>query len=291
MKTIHNNIYISQNAGYCMGVKNAFLKSFKLAESINNLCVYGEMVHNRFALEELVNSGVQMKKTIKELITSRECKNVIIRAHGISPEEENILISHGKNIYDMTCPIVKKVQLLAQKYSSEGHTIIIFGKKNHPEVIGIKGYCENNNYTIKTLEEVNELRREKIINPVLISQTTMNSNLFEKVVSEIKKIFSKIIIINTLCNAPIKMQEEAFKLSQKMNAMLIVGDKMSANTNTLFEKIKEICPTWFIEKSEDLDLEQLKKYKNIGIAGGASTPTSQIDLIKNYLQNNLSVTR
>jgi 4-hydroxy-3-methylbut-2-enyl diphosphate reductase IspH len=117
---MNKEIIIANHAGYCMGVKNAFLKSYEIAEKYKNICIYGEMVHNKFALESLYRKGIIIKNDLNDIINDPDIKNVIIRAHGISPYEEELLKKSSKNIFDLTCPKVKKVQLLAKKLSQKG---------------------------------------------------------------------------------------------------------------------------------------------------------------------------
>lgn len=280
-------IIISKNAGYCMGVKRAFSESYKIYQSNKNLSVYGEMVHNKYALKSLYDKGIIFKKTIEDIINDKNIKNVIIRAHGIPPYEEKILKENNKIIYDFTCPKVKKVQLLTRQLSNNGYSIIIFGKKDHPEVIGITGYCKKPYYVVGNLKESKKLPFEKINKPALISQTTMNSKIFEEICIFLKTKFKNIKICNTLCKLPIKIQDSSIELSKKVEAMIVVGDKMSANTNTLYEKIKLTKKCWFIETEKDLNLDEIKKLKKIGITGGTSTPQWQIEMIKNYIEKNI----
>jgi 4-hydroxy-3-methylbut-2-en-1-yl diphosphate reductase len=280
-------IIISKHSGYCMGVKRAFSGAENSALKNDNICIYGEMVHNKIALQSLYDKNITIKYSLNDIINDKTIKNVIIRAHGIPPYEEKILRENGKNIFDFTCPKVKQVQLLAENYSSKGHDIILFGKKDHPEVIGIAGYSKSNNFIIKNISDAESLPFLKIKNPVLISQTTMNSATFGEICTYLLKKLPDIKIINTLCNAPIKIQENAVSLAKKSDAMIIVGDKMSANTATLFEKIKGITDAYFIERMDELDIKALKLYNTIGIAGGSSTPLWQIEKIKSFLEKNL----
>jgi 4-hydroxy-3-methylbut-2-enyl diphosphate reductase len=280
-------IIVSKNAGYCMGVKRAFAESYKINKIHKDLSVYGEMVHNKFALKSLYDKGIILKKTINDIINDKNINYVIIRAHGIPPYEEKILKESNKIIYDFTCPKVKKVQLLANQLSNNGHIMIIFGKKDHPEVIGITGYCKNPYYVISNLQEAKRLPFKKIKKPALICQTTMNSNVFEEICSYLKLKFQNIKINNTLCKLPIKIQNSSIVLASKVDIMIVVGDKMSANTSTLYEKIKQNNKCWFIETEKDLKINKLKKYKKIGITGGTSTPQWQIETIKNYIERNI----
>jgi len=278
-------IMVSKNSGYCMGVKNAFMQSYKIAEKYSDICIYGEMVHNKFALESLYKKGIIIKSDLKDIINNEKIKNVIIRAHGIPPEEEEILNKSKKNIFDLTCPKVKNVQLLAQSLSNNGYKIIIYGKNNHPEVIGIRGYCKNNNFVIKDLSEIEKLPFDIKDKIALISQTTMNSDSFNKIAEALKIKYINLEIHNTLCSLPIKTQNEAIELSKNVDLMIVVGDKMSANTNTLYEKIKNYTLALFAETKMDIKTGDLKKFEKIGITGGSSTPDWQIEEIKNYIES------
>lgn len=40
---------------------------------------------------------------------------------------------------------------------ADGCMIILVGDKNHPEVIGINGWCDNNAFIVLTEEDVNNL--------------------------------------------------------------------------------------------------------------------------------------
>ncbi len=277
-------IIISKYAGYCMGVKRAFLRSFKAAENHSDLRIYGEMVHNRFALKSLEEKGIILVKNLDQILSDDKIKCVIVRAHGIHPEEEKKLQKSGKTVFDFTCPKVKQVQLLAQKLSDESHTIILFGKATHPEVMGITGYCRNPYYIIKNIEEIDSIPPDTD-NPALLSQTTMNSDTFLAVCEKLKGKFGDIKIFTSLCSLPVRIQENAVNLAKQVDAMIVVGDKMSANTATLFEKIRKISSAFFVETIDDIDVNEIKKYKRIGITGGSSTPDWQMTEIRKYLEN------
>ncbi|HOV13673.1 MAG TPA: 4-hydroxy-3-methylbut-2-enyl diphosphate reductase [Spirochaetota bacterium] len=279
---IESNIIIAKDSGFCFGVKNAFEKTISLTNTAKNICIYGEMVHNKYALNNLYNKGVIEKEDINEIINDDRIDIVVIRAHGVSPKEEQILRESNKQIVDLTCPKVKNIQLLAKKLADDNYFILIYGKENHPEVIGIKGYCEDKNLVIKEKSDIDKIANN-IKKIALISQTTMNSDKFHSISVFIKQKMPNIDIYDTLCKAPINKQNEAIALSKSVDCMIVVGDRLSSNTVTLFEKLKEVIPSFFIEKIEDIDIEKIKNYDKIGISGGSSTSYEQLEQIKNYL--------
>lgn len=275
-------IKIAKNSGYCMGVKNAFVKSYQITESYTNICLFGEIVHNKFAIGKLFEKGIILKKDLNEIIIDGNIKNVIIRAHGISPKDEKILKESGKNIFDLTCPKVKNVQLLAKDLTEKGYEIIILGKANHPEIIGICGYCNNNYIVIKSLEEFKNINIDPNKNYFFIAQTTADPLFFNEISEYIKYNFKNISIKNTLCKSPILIQEETIKLAKEVHIMLVVGDKMSANTTTLFNLSSKYTKSYFVETINNIKKIDFNE-KIVGITGGSSTPWWQIEKINNYL--------
>ena len=279
-------IMVSKNAGFCMGVKRAFTKSIVLSKKYDNLFTYGDLIHNRFALDELYKNNIKSIKDIDEILTDNK-KNIIIRAHGVSLKEEEI-IKKNRNLFDLTCPIVKNVQKLAERLTREQLFILIYGKDKHPEIIGIKGYCENNNLVFENINELDNLDNKKLKDKklALISQTTMNNIKFEDIALKLKERYQNIYIYNTLCKHPIKNQEKSLELAKNSDIMVIVGDKNSSNTKTLYDKIAAVSKTIFAETDEDLIefLEDLKKSKKIGVTAGSSTPISQIEKIERAIK-------
>lgn len=267
-----------------MGVKNAFTKSLDSLEKYKKVCCYGEIVHNRFALENLIDSGIKIINDINEIINDDTIDNVVVRAHGITPDEERRL-RLNKNVIDLTCPNVKKIQILAENYKNDDYFIIILGKKDHPEVKGISGYCSNKYLIIKNISEIEEVKEiyDQYNKIAFISQTTANPNDFDAIIEYFHNYYPKIEINNTLCKAPINIQNETIYLAQKADVMLIIGDKKSANTTALFDISKTYCKSYFIETINDLESIDLDQYETIGISGGSSTPQRQIEAIEEYL--------
>ena len=111
----------------------------------------------------------------------------------------------------------------------------------------------------------------------------MNSITFYEISEYLESKINNLKIFNTLCNSPVKIQKNSINLANNVDAMIVVGDKMSANSLTLYEKVKNIKKTWFIEDYYELNLNDLLSFKKIGITGGSSTPIWQIEKIKDNL--------
>ena len=276
------DIRIAENAGFCMGVKNAFDKALEIAQKYPHTVILGDIVHNRFAVEKIAENGLDVVENVQDIIDNDNIKNVIIRAHGITLQTYELLENAGKKVFDLTCPIVKKVQLLTKQLSKDGHDIIIFGKKDHPEVLGICGYCCTNFVIVSNAEEANSLDR-MLKSPVLISQTTMNKERFEEIQNILSLKYSDLIIHNTLCKNPQRTQDSALELAEQVDMVLVIGDKKSSNTHSLYERIRSKVSTLFIEDCDEITSID-KTVKSIGLTAGCSTPIFQIDAVVKKLK-------
>jgi ribosomal protein S1/(E)-4-hydroxy-3-methyl-but-2-enyl pyrophosphate reductase len=196
---------------------------------------------------------------------------IIIRAHGISPQEQKIMREKGLVIYDATCPYVKKIHNIVKK-ECNNNKIIIIGDKNHAEVIGIKGYCDNKCTVVNTKEEAENLEIEE--NQVsIVAQTTITREKWDEIIEIIEKKVEKVLNFDTICSATAKRQTEAKEIARNVDLMIVIGGKNSSNTQKLYELCRKYCKnTYQIEISEDLKNIDFRETKKIGITAGASTP-------------------
>lgn len=271
------DIILAESAGFCMGVKNAFDKTLEIAKDYPQTVILGDIVHNRFAINEIEKSGLIVVENVDEILNDTEIKNVIIRAHGITLKTYKRLEDAGKKIFDLTCPIVKKVQLLTKQLSDANHDIIIFGKKDHPEVMGICGYCSTEFVIVSSEDEAKELSK-KLQSPVLISQTTMNVEHFERIQNILQLTYPNLTVHNTLCRNPQRTQEAALKLAEQVDLAIVIGDKKSSNTHSLYERMSTKVKTLFIEYPNEI-VSFDKSIKSIGLTAGSSTPNFQINAV------------
>ncbi len=261
-------VRLARKAGFCMGVRRAMRLALRAAESsAKPVYTYGPLIHNPQALALLEKIGV---RDLKKIGPVREGV-VIIRAHGIPPKEKEALLASGLEVIDGTCPRVAKVQALARKYTQEGYQVIIIGDKDHAEVKGILGYTEGQGLVVsnfKDLEDLPELEKY-----VILSQTTQDEEIFELLSQEILSRYPGGQVINTICHATHVRQESIRELAQKCEAIVVVGGRGSANTNRLAQIAREEGrPAYLVETPEELPLDELARFKEIGISAGASTP-------------------
>ena len=279
-------IIVGKTAGFCFGVANAVNKSKEELEKQKNIYCLGELVHNKEVTKELEEEGLKFVDNIEE---ARQ--NVIIRAHGEKESTYEKAKELNLNIIDLTCPKVIKIHDIASKYAKSGYYILLIGQKEHPETVGTISYCGNNADIIEKEEDIEnaliKFKNSKINNLLIISQTTFSMEKFEDICKIIKSKLSEeynIEIKNTICNATKLRQEETSKIAEIVDLMIIIGGRHSSNTNKLYNIAISKCKnSLLIEKKDELDLNNLKKYNKIGIMAGASTPQKSIDEVVDLL--------
>ena len=276
-------IRLAKTAGFCFGVKRAVDTVYEQVEKCTgeDIYTYGPIIHNEEVVKDLQSKGVKVLNTLEELKSLTDGV-VIIRSHGVSKEVYDILEERGVKCVDATCPFVKKIHKIVEKESAEGKHIVIIGDEKHPEVQGIKGWAGERVSVIKTVEEAEAFCVPENTKVCIVSQTTFNYNKFKYLVEIISKTSYDISVLNTICSATIERQTEAEDIAKEVDAMIVIGDKHSSNTQKLFEICSNACSnTYYIQTLEDLNMSQLKSVKTVGITAGASTPKNIIEEVQN----------
>ena len=278
------NIKISEKAGFCFGVKRAMGLAWRelCDEHDKQTYALGPLIHNKQAVEKYEERGLITADDIEEIPSDVK---MIIRSHGVSKSIYDRAEEKGLDVVDTTCPFVKKIHDIVKENYDNGKKIILIGDKNHPEVIGINGWCKNTAITIKTIEEAEVLELNNDKSYCAVAQTTMNLEVYRKIVEILKTKANDIEFNNTICSSTKARQEAARELASEMDCMIVIGGKHSSNTQKLVGICKEVCPTFAIETRDDLDVEEIKKYENVGITAGASTPDWIIDDIIKFLKS------
>ena len=283
------NVNIAKSAGFCFGVKRAVnLVYDEISSEDKPIYTYGPIIHNDEVVKDLEQKGVTVIKNLDKL-SSLEKGIIIIRSHGISREEYNKIEESGFEIKDATCPFVKKIHKLVEKHSTEGRYIIIIGNADHPEVQGIRGWVQGNDVcVVGNQDDIDNLDITLEKKVCIVSQTTFNYNKFQELVEIIEKKGYDILVLNTICNATEERQTEARDIASESDAMIVIGDKNSSNTQKLFEICKKECEnTYYIQTSRDMDYEKIKSVNNVGITAGASTPNNNIEEVSKNVRNEL----
>ena len=283
------NVELAKTAGFCFGVKRAVDTVYQQIEQYRGkkIFTYGPIIHNEEVIKDLRSHGVEVLNDEEELKTA-DADVVVIRSHGVAKYIYDILEERGITCVDATCPFVKKIHKIVAEKSAEGSYIVIVGNGEHPEVQGIRGWAGEQVTVIQTPEDAERFELpEKEQKVCIVAQTTFNYNKFKELVEIISKKRYDIVVLNTICNATKERQTEARQIAARVDAMVVIGDKRSSNTQKLFEICKEEClNTYYIQTLDDLDINQLRSVESVGITAGASTPNKIIEEVQNNVRIN-----
>ena len=278
----------AKSAGFCFGVKKAMEVVYQQLEQAGELPIYtfGPLIHNEEVVKELEAKGVKVIENQQELENLTE-GIVIIRSHGVSREIYQIMEKNGLTCVDATCPFVKRIHRIVEAESARGKRIVIIGNDGHPEVEGIKGWCNLPATVLEGTEEAQNFTSDPEEKICIVSQTTFNYNKFKDLVEIFVKKGYDISVVNTICNATEERQTEAQEIAAKAEAMIVIGGTHSSNTRKLYEICKNECEnTHFIQTLDDLHLDLPKSVGLVGITAGASTPNNIIEEVQNYVRIN-----
>lgn len=275
-------VKIAKEAGFCFGVKRAMKMAWDELELNSDIYALGPLIHNRQAVQKYEDKGLITVDTIDSIPNN---ESVIIRSHGVSKDIYDKANFSNLNIIDTTCPFVKKIHNIVKEFYEEGFKIIIIGDKNHPEIIGINGWCENSALIIKSVDDLNNLNLDNNNKYCVVAQTTLNLELYNQIVDILSKELDNIQFNNTICSATKTRQQAAKELSVDVDCMIVIGGKHSSNTQKLVNICKEQVPTFSIETKEDLDIDKLSKFNIIGVTAGASTPNWIIEDVICFIES------
>jgi 4-hydroxy-3-methylbut-2-enyl diphosphate reductase len=196
---------------------------------------------------------------------------VIIRSHGVHPQVLSQAKRRGLKIVDATCPFVKTAQKKAKLLHDQNYQVVVVGEADHPEVRGIVGYSRDKALVLNHRMKNYDFSKFKKLG--VVAQTTLNLNSFKKTVDKLLELSKEIKIYNTICSATSSTQSKSLKLARKVDLMLVVGGRNSANTSRLARLCQEAgTKTYHLETAEELDKRWFRGVKRVGITAGASTP-------------------
>jgi 4-hydroxy-3-methylbut-2-en-1-yl diphosphate reductase len=267
----------TKNIGFCFGVKRAIKMVLKEVETTKEpVFTIGPIIHNPQMVNILKEKGVV---PVKDVFQIKEGV-VVFRTHGIIKEEEEYIRRSGLRVIDTTCPFVKRVRKHAMHLKTLGYKVVIVGDKNHPEVKSVLSYLNNDGIV---LQEPLRLDEKKV---GVVSQTTLDEDTFVNIVKEIIGGVEELRIYNTICESTEVRQREAVMLSGKVDMMLVVGGKNSANTTKLCKVVQKVQPNiHHIETEDEIEPAWFKGLHTVGITGGASTPDLIIDIVERRVNN------
>lgn len=274
-------VHIDQSSGFCFGVERAIeMAETEIFDSGKVYCL-GEIVHNPAELNRLQNAGLSTLDAINQIDYKRQ--SVLFRAHGEPPESYKLAEEKSLKVIDATCPIVLKLQqrikAAVQKAETIEGQVVIFGKKGHPEIIGLTGHSGGKAIVISGNDDLHMLNFSKPV--FLFSQTTANTFDFEKIVSSIEERMQPyygnenmpLEINNTICKRVTNRVPVLEKFAKEHEVIIFVGGKNSSNGRFLFEVCKkQNNRSYMVEDEKEINPYWFMDMNLVGISGATSTP-------------------
>jgi len=277
----------AKSAGFCWGVERAIKIARSYAgDGARPVFSDGPLIHNRQMMERLEGEGIReigdyQSKDVLDLASNKPEDGVlVVRAHGVSPERREYLKGIGLEFRDATCPDVGIVAGRIRMKARNGFATVIFGDKDHPEVIGLMGYALGRGHPVQSKEDIDKLPPlgDKVC---MVSQTTMFTDDFSQLVDYVRNKYPSLEVFDTICGATKARQSDIEVLVREgAQVIVVIGGHHSANTRKLATLAQRTgLPTYHIETAAEIDLEAFRGVDTVGVTAGASTPDFLIDAV------------
>ncbi len=277
----------AKSAGFCMGVSLALNKLDEIIEKkkiSGDIYILGSIIHNPQVVAEYAEKGV-ITADCPEDIPSGSI--VVIRAHGITKQVQYSLSQRGIEVIDATCPKVKDACLLIEENTDKRRVLLLFGEETHPEVKCLLSYAAGDTVVFDSLEECQMCDLNPALKYCLAAQTTQDKHVFDAISRDLSKRKGlDLIVLDTICNATRMRQGEATEIADKSDFVIVVGGYNSSNTRRLAQVIETSgTSSLHVETADELPLDDLRKFRKIGLTAGASTPKKIVDEIQSVLES------
>ncbi len=292
-------VTVDRFSGFCWGVVRTIeIAEQELAEG-KELYSLGEIIHNPMEIERLGEKG--LKTVSGKDLENLKGATVLIRAHGEPPETYRRAEELGITIIDATCPVVTKVQERIRKFYLEGYQVVIFGKKDHAEVIGLVGQTNGEAMVVKSVEELATVNVGR--KTVLFSQTTMDKATFQLIKEELRRRVQGLVVDtfedealqfhakDTICGQVSGRDKKIREFAKTNDVIIFVAGRHSSNGKVLFDIVRSENPkTFFVEDVPELRDEWFAGAETVGITGATSTPQWLMEKVKNAVEQRVAVT-
>ncbi len=282
MEDFNFNLMLASPRGFCAGVHRAVTIVEKALEFYGPpIYVRHQIVHNPHVVQKLEHQGAIFVEHLEEIPKGAY---VIFSAHGISPQVREEATRLGLKSIDATCPLVTKVHLEAKRYAREGYRIVLIGHRNHVEVQGTVGQSPENIVIVENKKDVEALQFSSDTKLAYITQTTLSIDDTAEIVHALKTRFPNIQgpAKSDVCYATQNRQNAVKMLAKQTDFVFVVGASNSSNTLRLVEVAEQTgVRAKRIESASEIDPEDIKDSKMIGVTAGASAPE---ELVKEILK-------
>ena len=294
-------VTVDKNSGFCWGVVRAVNFAEQELEHAEKLYSLGEIIHNPVEVDRLKSEGLEtishadFERIAKENSEKGIATKILIRAHGEPPSTYEKMRELRLETIDATCPVVSKVQERIRKFYDQDFQIVIFGKKDHAEVIGLRGVVNNEAIVIKTVEEaLTQINLDR--KTVLFSQTTMDRPTFRAVRDALKEKIANLVVAeaeedalefhakDTICGQVSGRENKLAEFARSQDVMIFVAGRNSSNGKVLFHVAHDANPhTYFVEDESEIQPEWLEGAQKVGVSGATSTPQWLMQRVADYI--------
>lgn len=282
-------VTIDQHSGFCWGVVRTVEIAEEELEETPKMYSLGPIIHNPMETDRLAQKGLEA--ITHEDFERLEGQKVLIRAHGEPPSTYELARKHNITLVDATCPVVTKVQERIRKFYDKGYQVVIFGKKDHAEVVGLVGVTRSEAIVIKSVAEISRIDLSR--KTVLFSQTTMDKATFYEIVGVLKGKIKELEVgtfeesavdfhaKDTICGQVSGRDKKLREFATQNEIMIFVAGRNSSNGKVLYEICLDENPsTYFVEDESELKREWFEGRETIGISGATSTPQWLMERVK-----------
>lgn len=273
-------VQIDEAAGFCFGVQKAIERAEETLNQGDPLYCIGQIVHNQEEVSRLERLG--MISISHDDLPRLSGVRVLIRSHGEPPETYETLRKNDNEIIEATCPVVLKLQQRVRQSADSGEFVLIFGKKNHPEVIGLTGQLESPFVVFQHVDELDLCRIPQRI--TLYSQTTMDLEAFQAASRYLQDKGFQVTVKDTVCRKVSGKKAELSRFARTRDVVIMVAGKQSSNGKVLYEVCLESNPrSYSVTLIEEIKTEWFRAGESVGITGATSTPRWQMETIAAYI--------
>ncbi len=293
-------VTIDRNAGFCWGVVRTIDVAQEELASGQELFSLGPIIHNPMEIERLRTQGLETV-SLDDLATVQG-KRVLIRAHGEPPSTYEKARRLGITLIDATCPVVTKVQERIRKFYDSGYQIVIFGKKDHAEVIGLVGHTNGEAVVVKSVDELDKVKQGR--KTVLFSQTTMDKPTFYEIAGELRQRIEEFEVgtfeesaidfhaKDTICGQVSGRDKKLREYAAANDVMIFVAGRNSSNGKVLFDICREANPrSYLIEEPGELQADWFSGARTVGISGATSTPQWLMERVQQDIEHSNVITK
>lgn len=290
-------VSIDKSSGFCWGVvRTVEIAEEELGQS-PSLSSLGPVIHNPLEIERLRVLGLETV-TLADFprLTG---KKVLIRAHGEPPSTYALARHYGITLIDATCPVVTKVQERIRKFYDQGYQIVIFGKKDHAEVVGLVGHTNGEAVVVSSIADA--ARVDVTRKTVLFSQTTMDKATFHEIAAFLKEKIREFTVSSfeetaidfhakdTICGQVCGRDGKLREFARENDVMIFVAGRNSSNGRVLYEICRAENPrTHFVEDERELQAAWFQGAETVGVSGATSTPQWLMEQVKRAIDSNFS---